>query len=270
MSTIVDAAHELVDEVGTESSGMAAAIGVAAVGAVVLGVSALAGRAAGSTVPGARVGWAAVRALTVAVWFAVVAVQVVGSGWITGADADTLQWFVAHRNGTATAFALVITSIGGVAGATTLAVLVSLVLGWRRRSVVPTVFVLGVVSFAAGAGTLTKHVLGRERPPAVLQLTSETNFAFPSGHATATAALVGAVLVLYLPARPGRAKAVAATVGGVAVVAAVATTRLYLGVHWLTDVIGGALLGTTVTLVGAALLVWWSPTTGRAPVGDAD
>lgn len=230
---------------------MEIAVGAAAVGAAVLALSGFAGRIGGSSRSGVRVGWCAVRALVVSALFVVVAVQVAGSGWITGADAATLRWFVDHRNGTATAWALVITELGSPVGVVALAVIVSGVLAWRRRSAVPAVFVLGAVGFAAGVSTMTKYVVARARPPAVLHLTAESDFSFPSGHTTGTTAMVGAVLVVFVLTRPGYVRTAVASVCAAVIVATVAATRLYLGVHWLTDVVGGAVLGTAVTLIAA-------------------
>ncbi|MFI7190271.1 phosphatase PAP2 family protein [Nocardia nova] len=271
MSAIIDVVHGVVEEISTESSSMEVAIGAAAVGTVVFVVSILFGRGGDSSVSGGGVGWSALRALVVAALFVVLGVQVAASGWVTGADAGTLRWFVEHRNGTATALARAITDLGSPVGVAAVAVVVSGVFAWRRRSAVPAVFIVGTVGFAAVVSTVTKDVVGRARPPAVLHLTAESDFSFPSGHTTATTALAGAVLVLYVLARPGRGRTALASVAAAVIVAVVAATRLYLGVHWLTDVVGGAVLGTGVTLAATTVLVWLSPTTAggqwRRPAG---
>ncbi|WP_063002710.1 phosphatase PAP2 family protein [Nocardia mikamii] len=261
MSAIVDVLRGLVDEVRTESSSAEVGVGAAAVATAVLVVSVLLGRGGDSSVWGSRVGWSALRAAVVAALFVVMGVQVAASGWLTGADTATLQWFVDHRDGTATALARVITDLGSPVGVAAVAVVVSGVSAWRSRSAVPAVFVVGAVGFAAVVSTVTKDVVGRARPPAVLHLMAESDFSFPSGHTTGTTVLVGAVLVLYVLARPRRARTALASVSAAVIVAVVAATRLYLGVHWLTDVVGGAVLGTAVTLAATTVLLWLSPTT---------
>ncbi|MCC3313805.1 phosphatase PAP2 family protein [Nocardia africana] len=255
---------------------MEVAIGAAAVGTAALVVSILVGRVVDSSASGVRGGWWALRTSVVAALFMVMTVQVADSGWVTGADAATLRWFVEHRNGTATALARAITDIGSPVGVAAVAVVFSAVFAWRRRSAVPAVFIVGTVGFAAVASTSMKYVVGRDRPPAVLHLTAESDYSFPSGHTTGTTALVGAVLVLCVLARPGRARCALASVSAAVIVAVVAATRLYLGVHWLTDVVGGAMLGTAVTLAATTVLIWLSPTTagerrrsGRGPVLSA-
>ncbi|WP_157104110.1 phosphatase PAP2 family protein [Nocardia kruczakiae] len=233
VSAIVDVLRGLVDEVRTESSSAEVGVGAAAVATAVLVVSVLLGRGGDSSVWGSRVGWSALRAAVVAALFVVMGVQVAASGWLTGADTATLQWFVDHRDGTATALARVITDLGSPVGVAAVAVVVSGVSAWRSRSAVPAVFVVGAVGFAAVVSTVTKDVVGRARPPAVLHLMAESDFSFPSGHTTGTTVLVGAVLVLYVLARPRRARTALASVSAAVIVAVVAATRLYLGVHWL-------------------------------------
>ncbi|WP_097869947.1 phosphatase PAP2 family protein [Streptomyces sp. rh34] len=97
-----------------------------------------------------------------------------------------------------------------------------------------------------------KAAVDRERPRWPDPVDSAHYAAFPSGHAM-TAVVTCGLLVWLLRlygAGPGARGAVLA----VAVVSAVgvAATRVYLGVHWLTDVVGGALLGVAVVALSAA------------------
>ena len=94
-----------------------------------------------------------------------------------------------------------------------------------------------------------------------------TSFAFPSGHTAIATVTLGvlAVLVSYSMGRWGRALVFAAC--GIAVVA-IAYSRLYLGVHWLSDVLGGFLFGAVVTAAfGVALEA--IPPRRIAPIGLA-
>lgn len=101
-----------------------------------------------------------------------------------------------------------------------------------------------------------KAALGRERPRWPDPVDSAHFAAFPSGHAMTAAVSCGLLLWLLRlygagPALWGGAVAVA-----VVSVIGVAVTRVYLGVHWLTDVVGGVLLGLAVVAFTVAGYAW--------------
>jgi membrane-associated phospholipid phosphatase len=111
-----------------------------------------------------------------------------------------------------------------------------------RRPWAALTFIL-TSAVCAGLVQLLKAAFGRARPEEILlQLDSG---AYPSGH-VANAATVAALLTLLL-ARWWIA------VAGAAYVVLMALSRTYLGAHWVTDTVGGALLGVAVALVGWAV-----------------
>ncbi|WP_073225036.1 phosphatase PAP2 family protein [Streptomyces sp. NBRC 110465] len=97
-----------------------------------------------------------------------------------------------------------------------------------------------------------KAVVGRERPRWPDPVDSAQFAAFPSGHAMTAVVTCG--LLLWLLRLYGAGPGLWAAALTVAVVSAVgvAVTRVYLGVHWLTDVVGGALLGVAVVALSSA------------------
>ncbi|MFI5483953.1 phosphatase PAP2 family protein [Streptomyces rubiginosohelvolus] len=97
-----------------------------------------------------------------------------------------------------------------------------------------------------------KAAVGRERPQWTDPVDSANFAAFPSGHAMTAVVTCG--LLLWLLRLYGAGPGLWGTALAVAVVSAigVAATRVYLGVHWLTDVVGGALLGVAVVALSAA------------------
>ena len=142
-------------------------------------------------------------------------------------------------------------------GATsTLTVLTSVVvLGCLLTHRLPLGLWLAVtVAGSALLNSLVKLGMERIRPPSAGVLISAHGFAFPSGHTQgATSTYTAVVLVVgwqvWRPRRRGRqVTAVAVTL----LVGAVGLSRLLLGVHWPTDVLGGWLLGSTCVLAATA------------------
>jgi membrane-associated phospholipid phosphatase len=106
------------------------------------------------------------------------------------------------------------------------------------------VLVAGVT--VAGNGVLTlalKQAVARPRPPLSGALAAADGYAFPSGHAATAAAAFG--VLAFLCAGPVRAWAarVAIWAGAAMLATLVGISRIYLGVHWTTDVLGGWAFG---------------------------
>jgi membrane-associated phospholipid phosphatase len=120
-------------------------------------------------------------------------------------------------------------------------VAVTVVIALRRRWAMLLAWVLTVLLSELLIGPV-KALVNRPRPPDPLVVTSGASY--PSGHAIASAVtLIGVVMALTT----GRRR-LHWMVGAVLVAAAVALSRTYLSAHWLTDVIGGSLLGAGVAL----------------------
>lgn len=90
---------------------------------------------------------------------------------------------------------------------------------------------------------LLKWTFGRPRPDLWPPLVTEHTFAFPSGHAAMATVFYGgaSAVVFHLSRRPGYR--LASFLAAAAIITAVAISRVYLGAHWLTDVLGGILVG---------------------------
>ncbi|GLU60947.1 phosphatase PAP2 family protein [Paenarthrobacter ureafaciens] len=137
------------------------------------------------------------------------------------------------------------TDVGGGIGMPVLALIAIGVLGVRRKSWTPVILIT-----IAGAGsvlmiTAGKQLIGRSRPPlgdAVPPF--EYSAAFPSGHALGSVVIAGIVAYLVVL----RLKSSRARLWAIAIAAVFAATmglsRVYLGHHWLTDVLAAWALGT--------------------------
>lgn len=104
-----------------------------------------------------------------------------------------------------------------------------------------------------GAETGLKQLVGRPRPTFPDPVATATDASFPSGHAAGTAVLAVALLLVIRSLR-GRRAPTGWIVGAIGVVVAVGTSRVLLGVHYPTDVLGGALLGACVAFALTPML----------------
>jgi membrane-associated phospholipid phosphatase len=157
-------------------------------------------------------------------------------------DQPVLTGLAEHRDAVANALMQGVSAGGGTLGMTILAAAAVGVLFWRRLPVEAAV----VAVTALGASALVtgfKHLYERARPPVWEQLSPETSFALPSGHALGSVAVLGILTAVGMVL--ARRHAVRGALLGVGVlgVGTIGISRLYLGVHWLTDVVAGWLLG---------------------------
>ncbi len=191
--------------------------------------------------------------------FAVVATAVV-LGWTARLDDAVLAMVAANRGPDGAAVALAITALGAPA-LVALVVIVAGVQFWTagRR---PAVVACALSPTLAGLteGTL-KLIFGRPRPAGsiiVLPLSSS----FPSGHAAATAALYVALGLLVADVQPSTTARRATFGTALALPILTAASRVYLGVHYFSDVVAGLFLG-----LGVALLVYGA-ISASSPAGE--
>jgi membrane-associated phospholipid phosphatase len=117
------------------------------------------------------------------------------------------------------------------------------VLLWRRGYVTDALFV--VFAFV-GAEVITfgmKQGFRRERPFFEDPLATATSFSFPSGHSLVSLAVYGSIAIVVARHAPSRRVAVAVISLAAAWILAIGFSRLYLGVHFLTDVVAGFAAG---------------------------
>ena len=175
---------------------------------------------------------------------------------VAALDHPVADFAAAHRTGALTMVMRTASAAGGpvALGAVTVAAGVVLGIIWRRWA---PVLVAGVT--VAGNGVLTlalKQAVARLRPPPSGALAAADGYAFPSGHAATAAATFG-VIAFLCTGRLRRCAGRAAVWAGAAVLAAlVGISRVYLGVHWTTDVLGGWAFGASwlaVVVAGSAV-----------------
>lgn len=133
---------------------------------------------------------------------------------------------------------------------------------WRRSAWWTAVWLAVTCAVAAIVQQSLKSAVDRPRPVWRDPVDSAHYAAFPSGHAMTAMVVCG--LLLWLLPRFGAGRALRRTALAVAVVSVlgVGLTRVWLGVHWLSDVVGGWLLGGLV--VAVAVVAYESPWGARA------
>jgi undecaprenyl-diphosphatase len=181
----------------------------------------------------------------------------VGAGWAFGAvlqdvlageegallDGPVQRFFVAHREAWLTPLMRGATNLGNAAILIGLLLLVGVAWWARTRSWRP----LGLLAAAyLGAWALSdtiKPLTHRARPPAAQAIGHWVGYAFPSGHTTKATAVYGMLAALLAAATPRWGRKVALWTAALLLAGLVGLSRLYLGAHWLTDVLGALTLG---------------------------
>jgi len=136
---------------------------------------------------------------------------------------------------------------------------------WRRGRPRLGVFLLVTTLGGGLLDTVVKVVVSRARPSLVDPVATAHGKSFPSGHAMSSTLAYGALLLVFLPviARRYRPAVVGAVV---ALVSAICFSRLALGVHFITDVVGGVVLGLAWLAVSTAAFSTWRVERGRPAV----
>jgi len=180
-------------------------------------------------------------ALIVAAWtFFGVLEDVISGDPLVRADAAIYQMLQGLRSSAVDRFMIAVTELGSSVVAGALAIAVLLFTLWRRAWHSAAYWV-AAVGGAAVIGFVIKAALHRPRPTQLFA--GWDAFSFPSGHATTNTAIYGFLAVfLALSAKPARQALVAAMAA--LVVALIGFSRLYLGAHWFSDVVGGIAFGT--------------------------
>ena len=128
-------------------------------------------------------------------------------------------------------------------------VVVASVLLWRRGQVFSAKIAFSSL-VAYPVNLILKLIFQRARPSIsmVRVLGPDMGYSFPSGHAMVSVAVYGILIYLFLQRYKGSGR-MAFMLGVTILIILIGLSRIYLGVHWLTDVLGGWMVGLCILLV---------------------
>jgi len=170
-------------------------------------------------------------------------------------DAPVAGFVLEHRSPGLTEFMRAVTLLGGAAFVFPVLLAVALVVVWRLKSIQAAAFLLGSVAGGTGIGRIIKFLIHRVRPTG--GLATAVGYSFPSTHVVAVVTLFGGMAFILSRRSILRPLKVFAWVFAVLISVAVAASRVYLGVHWVSDVYGGAIVGVAwLALCAVAWILW--------------
>lgn len=153
-------------------------------------------------------------------------------------------------------FAVTLTSVGSPEAITVFGLALGTYLFVRGRRLDGGTLVAVIVGGAVLTFAL-KHFFHQARPSVFPHIVTESGYSFPSGHATMSFCLFGFWAAFLLMRRSHLAWRVVGAVGLLALAASIALSRLYLGVHWPTDILAGFLVATiwlAICLIGRHMI----------------
>jgi membrane-associated phospholipid phosphatase len=175
-------------------------------------------------------------------WFADIAEDMSRNPATRALDDNIMSWFVVHATPLLTTIARAVTFFGSVGFLSFGSVVIGVILALRR-----SFYRLLALGLAAGGGALLnlalKHLFHRHRPVLENPLVTLSSYGFPSGHTMGATILYGvlALIVTYWM----RSWSHRVLTGWLAafVIGLIGLSRIYLGAHYFTDVIGAIAVG---------------------------
>ena len=179
--------------------------------------------------------------------------DVVDDAGLANLDKPTLGWMEQLRSPGLDSFVTAFTNVGGGVGMPILASILTAWLIWTSRTWRPLILIGGAAAVSVTATSLGKTLVGRTRPDHSDAVPPyESSPSFPSGHTLNTTVVIGLVVYLACLQIQGSVARVSLIVAGASFIFAMGMSRVYLGHHWMTDVIIGWVLG--LAWVGIVIL----------------
>lgn len=187
--------------------------------------------------------------------FALIAENVVNAGALTIVDQEIAQWLHAHSTTMLTKCLLIITHLHDPWVLSPVAGIITLYYIWKKRWYA-ALSVFLVVQGAMLLNLLAKHSFQRVRPTFDDPLITLATYSFPSGHVVASTVFYGTLAALLISQEPALHRAIYILPIAVAMVTLVAFSRMYLGAHYLSDVLA-AFLEAMIWVVLCLTSLWF-------------
>ena len=188
--------------------------------------------------------------------FGGIAEDVVTGAPINIVDALIAEWFHNHATPCLTVAMTFFTNLHGTVPVTIAVLITGTYLTWKRRSFWLTSFVL-TVPFGMLLNVLMKYAFHRARPDFTNPLLLQFNYSFPSGHVAGATLFYGFLAVLLISHIAAWRWRVTIVLTAITLIALVGLTRMYLGVHYLSDVLAAFAEGVGwLSLVLASVDTW--------------
>jgi membrane-associated phospholipid phosphatase len=169
--------------------------------------------------------------------------KIPGASTTASFDVPIVRYIAEHRVGCLTASMRIITDLGSDVVLMIMVLAAGLILRRQTSSWRPLLVLLAVAVGAMELEKVIKPIVARPRPPTAWRVFHENEWSFPSGHATHSAAVYGSVayFATHIRALGRRARGVV-WVTAIGACFLIGISRVYLGAHWPTDMIGGWIL----------------------------
>ena len=197
--------------------------------------------------------------VTTTLLLAVISDEVIQGRPLTVMDTEFSAWLQTTRTPVRVNAMSYVTWLGSTVVATSVTSVVGIYLLWRRRRYWFTALVLSV---AGGAiiNRLLKSTFQRARPQLDDPIFTFTGYSFPSGHTLTATVVFGCLAALIVANTKNRSVKVFAVLGASLLIGLVAFSRIYLGAHYLTDVIGAIAEGLAwLSLCLTLVYSFWRP-----------
>jgi undecaprenyl-diphosphatase len=214
--------------------------------------------------PSALTPWRAAAVLIPALGVFAVLAAALQTGASAALDLAVSQWMERHAQPALTHALLLVTAWHQTAGL--LAMSLGLALWqWRQRRLAWLPLLVAAVPGGMLLNVLLKFSFHRARPQFADPLVQLTTFSFPSGHALGTTVFYGFLAAYLWPRMRTHAGRAALVSGAALMVFLVALSRVYLGAHYLTDVLAGTAEGVAwLTICMTVNAHWMRRRAGRA------